>query len=156
MKKYYLAYGSNLNMRQMIRRCPGAEVVGVTEIPGYELLFKGSQSGSYLTIEPKEGASVPAAVWATTAADEAALDRYEGCPAFYYKAAAVLPVKRRAGEEIKNLEVYVYIMHEERKVGIPSRTYMMTCLEGYRNFGFATEILFEALARSRRLYHEGK
>lgn len=156
MKKYYLAYGSNLNIRQMMMRCPGAELVGTTEIPGYELLFKGSLSGAYLTIEPKEGASVPAAVWATTAADEAALDRYEGCPSFYYKAAAVLPVKRLTSEETSELEVYVYIMHEERKIGIPSRAYVRTCLEGYDDFGFEPAVLVEAVKRSRRLYHEGK
>ena len=28
MSKYYLAYGSNLNIRQMAYRCPGATVVG--------------------------------------------------------------------------------------------------------------------------------
>ena len=37
-------------------------------------------------IEPKAGASVPVAVWETTADDELALDRYEGYPTFYYKA----------------------------------------------------------------------
>ena len=46
MTKYYLAYGSNLNVSQMERRCPAARVAGVAEIKGYELLFKGSKSGS--------------------------------------------------------------------------------------------------------------
>ena len=48
-------------------------------------LFKGSRSGSYLTIEPKEGSKVPVAVWEVTTRDELALDRYEGYPNFYYK-----------------------------------------------------------------------
>lgn len=63
-------------------RCPNARIVGTSVIKDYELLFKGSKSGSYLTIEPKVGASVPVAVWETTAEDELALDRYEGYQAF--------------------------------------------------------------------------
>ena len=63
MKKYYLAYGSNLNVRQMALRCPTAKPVGSAVIKDYELLFKGSKTGAYLTIEPKSGAEVPVAVW---------------------------------------------------------------------------------------------
>ena len=44
-------------------RCPTARVIGTAVIEDYELLFKGSKSGSYLTIELKEGAKVPVAVW---------------------------------------------------------------------------------------------
>ena len=61
-KRFYLAYGSNLNIPQMQRRCPTAKIVGIAEIKDYELLFKGSKTGSYLTIEPKKGATVPVAV----------------------------------------------------------------------------------------------
>ena len=82
-KRYYIAYGSNLNIRQMKMRCPSARIIGTSEIPNYELLFKGSKTGSYLTIEPKEGSTVPVAAWEVTDLDEAALDRYEGFPTFY-------------------------------------------------------------------------
>ena len=58
MKKFYLAYGSNLNVKQMQFRCPDARIVGTAEIPNYQLLFKGSKTGSYLTIEPKRGCTV--------------------------------------------------------------------------------------------------
>lgn len=76
MKKFYLAYGSNLNVKQMQFRCPDARIVGTAEIPNYQLLFKGSKTGSYLTIEPKQGCTVPAAVWSVSERDELALDRY--------------------------------------------------------------------------------
>lgn len=85
MKRYYIAYGSNLNIRQMRIRCPHARVIGTAVINDYELLFKGSRTGAYLTIEPKEGGEVPVVVWEVTESDEAALDRYEGYPVFYYK-----------------------------------------------------------------------
>ncbi len=38
-KRYYIAYGSNLNIRQMRMRCPSARVIGTSDIAGYELLF---------------------------------------------------------------------------------------------------------------------
>lgn len=85
MKRYYIAYGSNLNIRQMRIRCPHARVIGTAVINDYELLFKGSRTGAYLTIEPKEESEVPVAVWEVTESDEAALDHYEGYPLFYYK-----------------------------------------------------------------------
>ena len=66
-KRYYLAYGSNLNRKQMQMRCPGAKVIGTALLEGYELLFKGSKTGFYLTIEPKADGVVPVAVWEVTA-----------------------------------------------------------------------------------------
>ena len=60
--KYYLAYGSNLNIFQMLSRCPGARLVGVTNLNGYSLVFKGSKTGSYLTIQEEEGGKVTASL----------------------------------------------------------------------------------------------
>ena len=74
MKKYYLAHGSNLNVQQMKFRCPTARIVGTSIIRNYELLYKGSKTGSYLTIEKKKGSVVPVAVWEVTADDEKRLD----------------------------------------------------------------------------------
>lgn len=84
-KRYYIAYGSNLNIRQMRMRCPSARIIGTSEIPDYELLFKGSKTGSYLTIESKEGSRVPVAAWEVSAEDELALDRYKAFPHFITK-----------------------------------------------------------------------
>lgn len=150
MSKYYLAYGSNLNVRQMAHRCPTAKPVGTAVIRGYELLFKGSKTGAYLTIEKKKGSTVPAAVWEVTDDDEKRLDVYEGCPAFYYKTEMKLPVKFTENGEIKTVSAFVYIMHEDRKIGIPSETYTGTCAVGYRDFGFDMEFLNLALKKSLR------
>ena len=148
-KRYYIAYGSNLNIRQMRMRCPGARIIGTSAIPDYELLFKGSKTGAYLTIEPKAGGSVPVAAWEVTRADEQALDRYEGFPTFYYKAEMELPIKGIRSGKVRQRTVFVYIMHEERPLGIPSRDYLAVCAEGYGNFGFDRELLAQAYANSR-------
>ena len=144
-KRYYIAYGSNLNIEQMKFRCPTAKVVGISEIRDYRLLFKGSQTGAYLTIEPYKGASVPVAVWEVTADDELSLDRYEGYPRFYYKAEMTLPVISIDGNRVRDLPAFVYIMHEDRTVGIPMQYYVDTCLEGYRAFSFDEEKLSDAI-----------
>ena len=41
--KYYIAYGSNLNLEQIARRCPTAKVVGSTTLKNYRLMFRGRQ-----------------------------------------------------------------------------------------------------------------
>lgn len=76
--KYYLAYGSNLNLTQMFRRCPHARVIGHTSLSDMRLVFRGSKTGSNLTVEPDEAASVPCGVFAIQDDDELALDHYEG------------------------------------------------------------------------------
>lgn len=143
MKKYYLAYGSNLNMEQMSWRCPDASPIGTSTLEGYQLLFKGSGSGFYLTIEPKEGSTVPVGVWQINEKDERELDRYEGFPRFYYKKEVSIncPVGFRKGK----IRALIYIMHEDRNPGLPSGRYVQTCLEGYEDFGLDPNHLFAAL-----------
>ena len=152
MKRYYLAYGSNLNVRQMKWRCPTAKAIGTAVIKDYELLFKGSKTGSYLTIEPKAGAEVPVAVWSVEPSDELNLDRYEGYPHFYYKKELMLPIKGIRTGIIRNRKAFVYIMHEDRPLGLPSYSYVETCAEGYHTFGFDTEFLAEAIENSKEGY----
>lgn len=143
-KRYYIAYGSNLNVHQMRMRCPSARIIGTSVLTGWELLFKGSKTGSYLTVEKKDRSSVPVAVWEVTSADELALDRYEGFPTFYYKKELTLPIKGIRTGKTRKRRVFLYIMHEDRPIGIPSVTYMQTCLQGYEDFGFDRLILMNA------------
>ena len=148
MKKYYLAYGSNLNIEQMRYRCPTAKVVGTAIIKDYELLFKGSKTGSYLTIEKCDGEYVPVGVWEVTPQDELNLDRYEGYPNFYYKTEMTVSLKLPSGK-YRKINAFVYIMHEDRPLGTPSPYYVRTCLNGYFAFGFKREHLIKAIEKSK-------
>ena len=141
MKRFYIAYGSNLNVRQMRMRCPDAAIIGTAFIPDYRLLFKGSKSGS----------QVPVAVWAVSARDERQLDIYEGFPDFYYKKGFSLDVKQSESRKICKLTAFAYIMHEERKLGLPSTSYLQTCGTGYRDFGFDLQYLLDAMDASRKV-----
>ena len=88
-KRYYLAYGSNLNRKQMEARCPGAKPIGTALLEGYELLFKGSKTGFYLTIEPRADGVVPIAVWEVTAGMSANSTAMRGAPS--------ATIRRRSG-----------------------------------------------------------
>ena len=147
-RKLYLAYGSNLNVPQMRRRCPNATIVGTATIPDYQLLFKGSKTGAYLTIEKKPGSSVPVGVWSVTAHDEMELDVYEGFPNFYYKAEMTVEVKGIKSGKKRSRKAFVYIMREERELGTPSQFYVDVCKAGYETFGFDPEFLREAIKAS--------
>ena len=81
-KTLYFAYGSNLNLDQMARRCPDAEPVGRVRLDGYRLAFRRT-GGGYLTILPDKGNHVDGLLWKVSAQDEQALNHYEGFPHFY-------------------------------------------------------------------------
>ena len=137
----YAAYGSNLNKDQMAWRCPGAKAAGVAYIEGYRLMFKGSKSGAYLTIEPKDGCRVPVGIWEVNENHVSSLDRYEGFPDFYYKK--MFEVDMNGTKQ----EVMAYVMHEGRPIGIPSQHYIEVCTKGYKDFGFDLKTLLAAVRR---------
>ena len=143
MKKYYIAYGSNMDERQMAMRCRDAVLMGTGSIQGYQLLFKGSLTGCYATIEPKAGSCVPVTDWAISKADEKRLDRYEGFPTFYYKKD--IEVQMEDG----TITGLVYIMHEDRHCGMPFPWYYEQMERDYWKFGFDRAILKKALAISK-------
>ena len=149
-KKYYIAYGSNLNIQQMWQRCPSARIIGTAELEGWQLLFKGSLTGSYLTIEQEPSGRVPVAVWEVTREDERSLDWYEGFPNFYYKKELTLSVKGIRSGIVRERPVFVYIMHEDRAFGLPTDLYFKACADGYRDFDFDTAHLLDALAYSAK------
>lgn len=148
-KQYYIAYGSNLNVEQMAFRCPHATILGTAELKGWELLFKGSKTGSYLTIEERDGGSVPVVIWEVTESDVAALDRYEGFPSLYYKKELRLQYKDIRTGWRRTVNAFAYIMYENRPIGIPSNFYMRTCLEGYDTFFFDRKVLAAAYDKCR-------
>lgn len=90
-------------------------------------------------------------IWEVTVADEAALDRYEGFPNFYYKKDIKLQYKGIRTGKRRTVNAFAYIMHEERPIGIPTNLYMRTCLEGYDTFYFDKNILIDAYDKCREV-----
>lgn len=136
--KYYIAYGSNLNVGQMRHRCPCAVPVGVSSVKDYKLVFCGNSRSGVANIEPCDGESVPVGIWAISPSDENALDRYEGYPWLYEKKVFTLPVNG------KTVKAMAYIMTPGHQIAAPTRYYLNTILEGYGDFGFDTAPLLDA------------
>lgn len=137
--KLYVAYGSNLNLEQMARRCPDATIVAKGVVEDYALKYRGSKTGAYATIIKEKGKKVPVLVWNISPADESKLDVYEGFPTFYYKKTVL--VRLENGRKIRAM---AYIMFDEALPGVPSNYYMRTIYDGYIANGLDLNILFES------------
>lgn len=138
MEKYYIAYGSNMDEGQMYYRCPTARLLGKAELKNYRLLFKGSKTGAYATIEPEEGSRVPVLVWKIGKEDEKNLDRYEGYPVFYYKKDLEIELDGQRETAM------AYIMDGNREYGKPSERYYGVMERAYRKYAFPMDILTKA------------
>lgn len=148
--KLYFAYGSNLNLEQLERRCPAAKPIGPAVLHGYELRFRGNYGGSGVaTITPKQGSHVAGLLWELTPACERALDRYEGHPHLYEKQTVT--VWDRGGQPFP---VMAYVMGARfLEPAAPSNAYYNSILEGYRENGLPAVWLRRAWERTVREVH---
>ena len=136
INKYYVAYGSNLDINDMGYRCPNALPYKVGRIDHYKLVFRGNLA----TIEPDKKSYVPVLVWKITNSDECNLDYYEGYPHLYYKKT----VKVHCNDGI-NILGLVYIMADNYDKSATSVRYNNTIKQGYKNCGFDLGILEKAI-----------
>lgn len=135
----YLAYGSNLNLEQMARRCPTARVLGPAKLKGYTLTFRGLNGGAVANIEPDVTGVVPVLLWDIQPTDEAALDRYEGFPILYRKETVTVLLE---GARVRAM---VYVMNEGKPLGAPNGRYYDIIRKGYRQAGFDVGVLDRAV-----------
>ena len=133
MKKIYIAYGSNLNHRQMAERCPEASYLGSTILKDWRLLFK-----SVATIERKVGKNVPVGIFQITDQCEKALDIYEDYPQLYDKKELNVIL------DATQVTAMTYIMVGKYGIAPPSRKYFNVISEGYKNCDLNFDFLLEA------------
>ncbi len=140
MNKYYIAYGSNLNLSQMSARCPTAVPYAKGILQNQELIYRGEPTNSYATIRKKEGSYIPILIWIIQDSDEKALDLYENYPALYHKESILAETSEAA------IEGMVYIMNQNKKPGKPSPSYIETIRQGYQDNSFDLSPLEQSLA----------
>jgi len=97
----YFAYGSNLDVEAMARRCPRSRPVGLARLERHRLAVMRE---GWLTVVRAPRATVHGLLWDLALADVAALDRYEGVAKGLY-AKVVQPVVAPGGA--KRALVYV-------------------------------------------------
>lgn len=137
---YYLAYGSNLNLKEMQKRCPSVKKVGVTTLKDYCLVNR-----KYLTVEECPGKEVPLGIFSLADEDLASLDFYEDYPKLYFKKKIPILV---SGQEEEGL---IYIMNAGYPLARPTINYEKVCYKGYEDFGFDKCILEECFKASKKL-----
>ncbi len=136
-KKLYIAYGSNLNLKQMERRCPDAEILGTAMLKDYELEFR-----SVATVVPKKGSAVPVLIWKISPQDEKNLDRYEGFPLMYRKEEYEIDLN---GEKITGM---AYVMNGGQ-ICSPGLGYQRVIAQGYHENHLDMKFLNQAVYRAK-------
>lgn len=145
MKRFYLAYGSNLNLRDMSYRCRKAIPIGSTVLTNYRLVYKGSADGyAYLTIEPSKDSLVPVGIFNISFFDELRLNKYEGYSELYYKEHFPINIGN------KEAKALIYIMKDNFDYHLPNDQYIDTCMMGYDYFGFDKKVLEDAFDYTKR------
>lgn len=147
-RKKYAAYGSNIEIFQMEKRCPTARIVGKGVVPGHELLFRGYPEHAVATIEPKKGENVPVLIWEIGAVDEDHLDIYEGYPQLYGKQEVT--VQTDSGAE----QIMVYTMNQGQAIGRPCREYLSVITRGYLQAGFDVNYLKQSVEKCTTMMNQ--
>ena len=138
----YAAYGSNMNLAQMKKRCPKAQVISKGEIRDYKLTFRGA---GYANVEVSDHGSVPIVLWAITTECERALDRYEGYPRLYTKKEVAIATIN--GEQVAMM--YVMTKQYADMPALPSEHYFEIIRQGYQDNEINTGALMKALKFTR-------
>ena len=127
---YYFAYGSNLNKKQMLERCPDSKPKLIVTLPNYNLVFVGwsrKWRGGVATIKRFSGGKVPGGVYEISEQCLRRLDRYEeGYERFK------VTVFSEDGEPI---EAITYVKAGQLEETPPSREYLSIIQQGYRDWG---------------------
>ena len=134
----YGAYGSNLNMKQMSRRCPNAVQQGSYTAKDWRLVFRGVAD-----IERSEGDEVVLGLWKITDKCLALLDVYEGFPHLYQRT--MLGNVQPASPEEPEMPLMVYTMVNDQTITAPTDRYLQSIVDGYDDFGLDRALLQPAL-----------
>jgi len=133
----YFAFGSNLNRKQIKRRCKNSRFISRHILKNYQLVFRSKYGAA--DIQRKKGSSVLGAIYDINKADEKKLDAYEEFPKVYVKKYF----------KILGKKVMFYYMSNKTKQTEPSRRYLNSIIQGYRDCGYKDSHIL--VSRARRI-----
>ena len=123
----YFAFGSNLNQKQMKKRCRDSKYIGCYSLKNYKLVFRNYfLGGGVADVEKKNNSSVLGAIYKISKKDERELDIYEDFPKTYIKKYFRLLGKK----------VMFYYMPKKTKHVLPSKRYLNLIIQGYKDCGY--------------------
>ena len=133
----YFAYGSNLNLFQMKRRCKDSVFLKKYELKGYRLNFRSKYRAA--DIEKSKNSLVPGALFEISKSDEKKLDLYEDFPVLYNKIYF----------KYYNQKVMTYIMNKKTYFRYPTEKYLNIIKQGYKDCGLDKSYLIKTLQANR-------
>ena len=129
----YFAYGSNLNLSQMKRRCKDSVFLKKINLENFRLTFRSRYRAA--DIEPKKNSLVPGGLFEISRSDEKKLDLYEDYPILYKKYYFVLDGKK----------VMTYTMVKKTPFRFPTERYLNVVKRGYLDCKLDKKFLNRAL-----------
>jgi len=147
---YYFAYGSNMNMAQMKKRCLSPKVLGVARLPGYKLGFYGYSGiwdGAQETVIPDPKSEVWGVLYQLKFFDCEQLDVYEDArfdgtgPYFHYPVDVI-------DRQQKTIDAIIYKKNILAEAQLPSAEYLDFIVQGAKEQGVPEEYI--ALLQNRQ------
>ena len=132
----YFAYGSNLNIFQMKRRCKDSKFLKKIKLKDFRLTFRSKYRAA--DIEPKKNSIVPGALFEISKSDEKRLDLYEDYPLLYTKYYFTYYGKK----------VMTYTMVKKTKFTYPTERDLNVVKRGYKDCKLEKKYLLKALMPS--------
>jgi gamma-glutamylcyclotransferase (GGCT)/AIG2-like uncharacterized protein YtfP len=129
---YYFAYGSNLNRKQMLERCPDSKPESTATLPNYRLVFVGwsrQWRGGIASIRPFGGEKVPGGIYEISERDLRRLDGYEGYPRNYNRLNVTI-----FSEDGEPIQAMTYIKAGQSEETPPSAEYLSVIQQGYKDW----------------------
>ena len=129
----YFAYGSNLNLSQMKRRCKDSVFLKKINLENFRLTFRSRYRAA--DIEPKKNSLVPGGLFEISKSDEKKLDLYEEYPILYKKYYFILDGRK----------VMTYTMVKKTPFRFPTERYLNVVKRGYLDCKLDKKFLNRAL-----------
>ncbi len=129
----YFAYGSNLNLFQMKRRCKDSIFLKKINLKDFRLTFRSKYRAA--DIEPKKNSIVPGGLFDISKSDEKKLDVYEDYPILYRKFYFTYYGKK----------VMTYTMVKKTPFRFPTERYLNVVTKGYKDCKINNKYLKKAL-----------
>ena len=129
----YFAYGSNLNLFQMKRRCKDSIFLKKINLKDFRLTFRSKYRAA--DIEPKKNSIVPGGLFDISKSDEKKLDVYEDYPSLYKKFYFTYYGKK----------VMTYTMVNKTPFRFPTERYLNVVKRGYKDCDLDSKYLTQGL-----------
>ena len=136
----YFAFGSNLNQKQMKKRCNDSKYIGCYSLKNYKLVFRNYYLGGGVEdIQKDKNSTVLGAIYKISKKDEKELDVYEDYPKTYIKKYF----------KILGKKVMFYYMPKKTMHVPPSKRYLNLIIQGYKDCGYKNNYI--VISRNKKI-----